>query len=45
MKKICLFALLLMIIVSGCSSVIANSEKYYQNQPRRPINWREYLTD
>ena len=45
MKKIVLFALLLMTLVSGCSSVISNSESYYKNQPRRPINWREYLTD
>jgi len=45
MKKIALFALLLMTVVSGCSSVISTSEGYYQNKPREPINWREYLTD
>jgi uncharacterized protein YceK len=45
MKKIALLVLLLVIVVSGCSSVISNSESFYQNIPRRPINWREYLTD
>ena len=45
MTKITLFILLLMTIVSGCSSAISNSESYYQNIPRRPINWREYMTD
>ena len=32
-------------LVSGCSSVISNSESFYEKIPRRPINWREYLTD
>jgi hypothetical protein len=45
MKTMVPFALLLLILVSGCSSIFSNSERYYQNQPRRPINWREYLTD
>jgi hypothetical protein len=36
---------LLNTLVSGCGSVVANSESFYQNIPRRPINWREYLTD
>jgi hypothetical protein len=40
-----LSALLLINFVSGCGSIIANSESFYQNIPRRPINWREYLTD
>jgi hypothetical protein len=31
--------------VTGCGSVIDNSENFYQKIPRRPINWREYLTD
>jgi hypothetical protein len=31
--------------VIGCGSVIDNSENFYQKIPRRPINWREYLTD
>jgi len=44
--KIILFALFLVMVVSGCSSsVVSNSESYYQKQSRRPINWREYLTD
>jgi len=45
MKKICLAMVLLMTILSGCSSVVSNSEKFYQDRPRRPINWREYMTD
>jgi hypothetical protein len=45
MKKIALFAFLLITVVSGCSSVISNSESFYKDIPRRPINWREYLTD
>jgi hypothetical protein len=32
-------------LVSGCGSVVSNSESFYQNIPRRPINWREYMTD
>ena len=42
---IVLSIILLITSVSGCSSVISNSESYYQNIPRRPINWREYMTD
>ncbi|MDP9130739.1 MAG: hypothetical protein M3N35_10160 [Candidatus Binatota bacterium] len=38
-----LSAILLITMVSGCGSVIANSESFYQNMPRRPINWNEYL--
>jgi hypothetical protein len=37
--------LLLVVFVAGCGSVAKNSESFYQNMPRRPINWREYLTD
>jgi len=36
---------LLNTLVSGCGSVATNSENFYQNIPRRPINWREYMTD
>ena len=36
---------LLNTLVLGCGSVVANSESFYQNIPRRPINWREYMTD
>jgi len=42
---IVLSIVLLVTSVSGCSSAISNSESYYQNIPRRPINWREYTTD
>jgi hypothetical protein len=43
--RMVLSAILLITMVSGCGSVVTNSESYYQNNPRRPINWREYLTD
>jgi len=42
---IALSIILLMASLSGCTSAISNSENYYQNIPRRPINWREYTTD
>jgi|GEM_PF-2554068 len=45
MKKITLLILLLLTVVSGCSSAISNSESYYRDIPRAPINWREYMTD
>jgi hypothetical protein len=31
-------------LISGCA-VLNNSLKFYQDQPRRPINWREYTSD
>jgi hypothetical protein len=31
-------------LISGCA-VLNNSVTFYQNQPRRPINWREYTSD
>jgi hypothetical protein len=31
-------------LISGCA-VLNNSVKFYQDQPRRPINWREYTSD
>ena len=37
--------ILLITLISGCSSVISNSENFYKDIPRRPINWREYMTD
>jgi hypothetical protein len=45
MGKIGLAAALLTTILSGCSSVIRNSEDFYKDRPPRRINWREYLTD
>jgi uncharacterized protein YceK len=45
MKKIGLSVALLITFVSGCSSVVSNSESFYRDIPRRPINWREYMTD
>jgi len=35
----------LIVVLSGCSSVISDSEQFYKDRPRRPINWREYMTD
>lgn len=32
-------------LLLGCSSVLRNSEGFYEKIPRRPINWREYMTD
>jgi hypothetical protein len=43
LKTICLL-FLLVHLVSGCA-LLNNSVKFYQNQPRRPINWREYTSD
>jgi len=37
--------ILLITLISGCSSVVSNSESFYKDIPRRPINWREYMTD
>jgi len=45
MRKIGWSLVLLVTLVSGCSSVIGNSEDFYKDMPRRRINWREYLTD
>ena len=45
MKKLSLLILLLLTVVSGCVSLNSNSESYYRNIPREPINWREYMTD
>ena len=43
MKAGCLLFLLAHLI-SGCA-VLNNSVSFYQNQPRRPVNWREYTSD
>jgi len=45
MLNLGLSLILLITFVSGCSSVISNSENFYKDIPRRPINWREYMTD
>jgi len=44
MNKV-LSIVLLIAVMSGCSSVINNSERFYQEHPRGRINWREYMTD
>ena len=43
--KTVLFLILVIGVIPGCSSAISNSESFYRDIPRRPINWREYLTD
>jgi hypothetical protein len=45
LMKISLAMVLLINAASGCASVIRNSESFYEEVPRPPINWREYLTD
>jgi hypothetical protein len=40
-----LAALLLLNLFCACTSVFSNSESFYRDRPRRPINWREILTD
>jgi uncharacterized protein YceK len=42
-KKALLISFL--ITLSGCASVMSNSERFYQDHPRGRINWREYMTD
>ena len=42
-KASCLL-FLVVHLVSGCG-VLNNSISFYQDQPRRPINWREYTSD
>jgi hypothetical protein len=42
-KAICVLFLLIYLI-SGCT-VLHDSASFYQDQPRRPINWREYTSD
>ena len=45
MGKIGLSIVLLITVLSGCSSVIRNSEDFYKDRPPRRINWPEYLSD
>jgi hypothetical protein len=40
-----LSVVLLTTVLSSCSSVVSNSASFYKDIPRRPINWREYMTD
>ena len=42
-KASCLLFLFVHLI-SACA-VFNNSRSFYENQPRRPINWREYTSD
>ena len=43
-KKAAWLLFLLANLVSGCAA-LQNSASFYQDQPRRPINWREYTSD
>ena len=45
MKKTVLSIALLIVMLSGCSSVISDSERFYKDQPRRRTNYREYMSD
>jgi len=40
-----LAALLVVNFFCGCAWVLSDSENFYRDRPRRPINWREILTD
>ncbi len=40
-KYIKFFIFLLFVVISGCSE-LQNSERFYRDHPRAPINWREY---
>ena len=40
-KYIKFFIFLLLVVISGCS-VLQNSERFYRDHPRGPINWRDY---
>ena len=42
---ILLSIVVLIAVLSGCSSVISNSEGFYKDRPRGRINWREYTSD
>ena len=44
MKKTVLSIVLLIAVLSGCSSVISDSERFYEDQPRGRTNWREYTS-
>jgi uncharacterized protein YceK len=44
MKKTVLSIVLLIAVLSGCSSVISDSERFYKDQPRGRTNWREYTS-
>jgi hypothetical protein len=43
-RKVGWLLFLLIHLISGCAA-LNNSVKFYQDQPRRPINWREYTSD
>jgi hypothetical protein len=43
-RKAAWLTILLVHLVSGCT-VLQNSASFYKDQPRRPINWREYTSD
>jgi hypothetical protein len=40
-----LLSVLLLLLLSNCSSILQNSQEFYKDNPRRRINWREILTD
>ena len=44
MAKTILLILLLIAVLSGCASVISNSESFYKDRRPGRINWREYTS-
>jgi hypothetical protein len=43
-RKASWLLVLCVYLISGCA-ILNNSASFYQDQPRRPINWREYTSD
>jgi hypothetical protein len=41
-KYIRFFIFLLLLVISGCSSALQNSETFYRDHPPGPIRWHEY---
>src|SRR5215510_5161045 len=39
------FVFLLLLVISGCSSVLQNSETFYRDHPPGPIHWHEGYED
>ena len=37
--------ILLIAVLSGCSSAVSNSEGFYKDRVPGRINWREYTSD
>jgi len=44
-KYIRFFIFLLLLVISGCSSVLQNSETFYRDHPPGRIHWHEGYED